>query len=359
MMGGQASHRFIGFFVVASLAYILVTACRTTEQVGDATTEPLSDPMADAADSLPDTDDIHIDDAAHEEDIDVVSDACIPTCPEWKECGEDGCGGSCGECEPENGCSRIGVCVPYECATDVLVPEGEFVMGADVDEGYLDEQPEHIVWISEFFVSTCEITNWQWRACVEDGSCAEPWDFSSQDRTEYYLSEAYRDFPVIWIEWEKATAFCEWAGGRLPTEAEWEKAARGGCELEGDVSLCDDPEDERRFPWGNDMPTCEHMNLESCIGDTDRVGSYPDGASPYGVLDLLGNVSEWVFDYYSETYYRDGGPPWSDPVGPDSAYYRVIRGGNYWDIPMTANNTYRATLIYNQPSGAAGLRCVY
>ena len=127
------------------------------------------------------------------------------------------------------------------------------------------------------------------------------------------------DHPVVYVSWEDAQAFCHWAGVRLPTEAEWEKAARGPATGSGAGRI---------YPWGNDAPNVQRCNFNRNVGDTTPVGSYPAGASPAGVWDLAGNVWEWVADWYDEGYYA--GSPAQNPQGPNAGAYRVLRGGSWF-----------------------------
>lgn len=203
----------------------------------------------------------------------------------------------------------------------VFIPEGPFQMGCDSsndDECNERLLPLHTVHLGAYYIDRHEVTNGQYRACVEVGQCTTPPTLVSAKRYSYFEDADYNNYPVITI-WEQARDYCEWKGKRLPTEAEWEKAARGDQVI-------------RVFPWGNEKPTCELVNGvvdgEPCVGDTTEVGSYPAGASPYGVMDMAGNMWEWVNDWYAEDYY--GVSPTNDPQGPETGTHRVTRGGGFW-----------------------------
>ena len=146
--------------------------------------------------------------------------------------------------------------------------------------------------------------------------CKEPTIRFSATRERYYDEPQgkFDNYPVIYVNWSMAQTYCEWAGRRLPTEAEWEKAARGT--------------DGRIYPWGNDPPNHDLVNYDGYFGDTLNVGRYPKGASPYGAVDMAGNVDEWVADWYSATYYQSS--PASNPTGPDSGEDKVLRGGDWF-----------------------------
>ncbi len=210
----------------------------------------------------------------------------------------------------------------------VTVPAGDFQMGCAPNDTYCDsdERPLHTVYLDAYDIDKYEVTNARYKACVDGGGCTAPWDRSSYTRTSYYGNATYDSYPVIYVDWNQAAAFCSWEGKRLPTEAEWEKAARGSS-------------DTRIYPWGDAQPDCTLANFictykeDYCVGDTSAVGSYPFGASPYGALDMAGNAWEWVSDWYQSDYYSSQAS-WSNPTGPASGSYRVLRSGSWtnpWD----------------------------
>jgi formylglycine-generating enzyme required for sulfatase activity len=199
---------------------------------------------------------------------------------------------------------------------EAFIPAGCFEMGDAFGEGYSEELPVHNICITGFYMDVHEVTNAEYKLCVDAGGCTAPSDNSSLTRTTYYGNAVYDDFPVLYVDWFKADAYCTWRGKRLPTEAEWEYAARGG--LSG-----------KRYPWG-DMITgtdANYMNSgDIWDNDTSPVESYaPNG---YGLYDMVGNVHEWVNDRYSAVYYSES--PVNDPQGPVNGTETVLRGGS-WD----------------------------
>ncbi len=214
----------------------------------------------------------------------------------------------------------------------VYVPAGEFIMGSD--EGDSDEQPVHTVYLDAFWIDKYEVTNSQYRKCMEAGACDVPSD------TTYYDNADYAEHPVVYVSWNDALAYCQWAGKRLPTEAEWEKAARGT--------------DGRTYPWGEGID-CDHAQYDECGGQTVPVGSRSKGASPYGALDMAGNVWEWVADWYDSGYYSQS--PGRNPPGPDSSEFRVLRGGSWDDVAHFGRGAYRAGSDPRLRGNFVGFRC--
>ncbi|MCI0519305.1 MAG: formylglycine-generating enzyme family protein [Chloroflexi bacterium] len=213
---------------------------------------------------------------------------------------------------------------------EIYIEAGNFQMGCDdtipLESCQRDELPLHRIYLDAYWIDQYEITNAQYAGCVESGSCAPPVFPYTRTRTDYYGASEYGDYPVTYLTWYQARQYCSWTGKRLPTEAEWEKAARG-------------IKTTRAYPWGDFEPDCTLLNYNFCQGDTAAAGSYPAGASQYGVMDMAGNVWEWVNDWYSEGYYAVS--PEANPAGPASGTHKVIRGGSWFHDGGAARLAYR------------------
>jgi formylglycine-generating enzyme required for sulfatase activity len=212
---------------------------------------------------------------------------------------------------------------------------------------FINQEPAHTVELSAYYMDIHEVTNALYAACVEAGVCEPPKDFSSATRSSYYGNPRYDNYPVLYVSWDMAQAYCQWRGGNLPTEAQWEKAARGT--------------DDRFYPWGSGLD-CDHANFGSetkmcAVDDTTEVGSYPMGASPYGLLDMAGNVWEWVLDWYDANYYEIMAA--FDPLGPGSGAERAIRGGSWQHGPASVQTTRRGGLEPDYQLDRFGFRCAY
>ncbi len=191
----------------------------------------------------------------------------------------------------------------------VYIPAGSFIMG-DNAKPNLKEYPEHVVYLDAFWMDKYEVSNAMYARCVSDGACFEP----VPRLNPYYGKWAYRNLPVVYVNWYAAERYCAWAGRRLPTEAEWEKAARGA--------------DVRPYPWGDARPNPRLANFsETLFLEALPVSRYPLGASPYGVLNMAGNVREWVADWFDSRYYFVS--PRDNPTGPETGVERSLRGGAY------------------------------
>jgi formylglycine-generating enzyme required for sulfatase activity len=225
----------------------------------------------------------------------------------------------------------------------LLVPAGEFLMGSNF--GGIEEQPEHTVFLSAFYIDAYEVTNSRYAQCVGEGACDPPGQLNSATRSSYYDNPEFADFPVVMVTWNMAQDYCSWRGASLPTEAQWEKAARGT--------------DFRIFPWEGEEADCSLANFwnnePSCPRDTAAVGSYPTGISPYGLFDMAGNIWEWVSDFFSPNYYASS--PAENPAGPGESEYRVVRGGSFSGGIGQIRVTTRGRNLPDNGYNYVGFRC--
>ena len=237
----------------------------------------------------------------------------------------------------------------------VHVPAGGFEMGST--DGESIELPVHTVYMNAFWIDQTEVTNAMYAQCVTAGACDPPSNNTSSTRISYYANPEYSDYPVIYVSWNDAETYCKWVGAYLPTEAQWEKAARGT--------------DSRTYPWG-DQFSCKNGNFDDekqidssvvpggpdCDGyvDTAPVGTYPDGVSPYGALDMAGSVWEWAADWYDAGYYSIS--PKETPQGPSSGEGRVLRGGSWSNIGKGLRSANRNWNFPEIEADTIGFRCV-
>ena len=221
---------------------------------------------------------------------------------------------------------------PTDSMPQVYIPAGTFRMGGMDVRRALNEIPEHDVTLDAFWMDQLEVTNAMYGLCVRAGGCTLPQQLKSQRRPEYFEDPEFKDYPVIYVTWGQARTYCEWAGRRLPTEAEWERAGRG--------------DDFRTFPWGEDKANGLLANFNMLVGDTSRVGTYPAGASPFGVLDMAGNVAEWINDFYTFDY-SNALENTLNPTGPltSAGLNRVVRGGTLGDAEINIRVSKRSSVL--------------
>jgi formylglycine-generating enzyme required for sulfatase activity len=229
---------------------------------------------------------------------------------------------------------------PEDLTPMVLIPAGEFTMGSTPREGLADETPQRRIILDAFYIDKYEMTVGRFSKFLQAAGADVPeyWNVANLDTDAEY--------PVVGVDWDQAQAYCKWAGKRLPTEAEWEKAARGG--------------DGRRYPWGNEGPTPQYANFGK--GGTfgyskslAKVGSFESGKSPYGVYDMIGNVWEWVADWYDKGYYQSA--PEKNPRGPEKGEFKVIRGGSWAKVPLVVRAAGRNRAAPSSQTTSIGFRC--
>ena len=219
-----------------------------------------------------------------------------------------------------------------------LVPAGEFIMGSAT--GDADEQPVRRIYMDTFSMDRYQVSVGQYAKFLESTSQAAPPDWSIMNKSRH------QNRPVVNVDWADAAAYCTWAGKRLPTEAEWEKAARGA--------------DGRTYPWGNELPRGFHANMKkekwSDHYVLSPVGMYEEGKSPYGIYDMAGNVWEWISDWYDADYYTTG--PSKNPTGPPKGQAKVIRGGSWGSGAKDLRSSDRDSHLPSARGMGTGFRCV-
>jgi formylglycine-generating enzyme required for sulfatase activity len=230
-------------------------------------------------------------------------------------------------------------------------------------KGWFDaSSPRHEVWLDEFWIDRLQVTNADFERFVkatghvtlgeqenkgavrrvQDGK----WGWFFVDGATWRTpqgpdSTTQPSHPVLQVNWHDAVAYCRWAGKQLPTEAQWEKAARGT--------------DERMYAWGSNWDNASHSNSDKRIAATTPVGQYPSGASPYGALDMTGNVWEWTQDWYSPTYYAHSEK--RNPTGPESGKSRVLRGASWHHSSVISLAAFRITQPASSRTNLMGIRC--
>jgi formylglycine-generating enzyme required for sulfatase activity len=256
-----------------------------------------------------------------------------------------------GQIEVTQSCTEVGqTCVSQvDGMVLVCVPEGDFVMGSVSyydPNAHQDEKPRHTIFLDAFWIDQTEVTKGMYAMYV----------FTRYYRSHFKSIGALargNDYPAVDMSWNDANEYCEWVGRQLPSEAQWEKAARGT--------------DERIYPWGNEIPNCTLANYRECGMKPMLVGRLPSGASPYGALDMAGNVKEWVLDQYEADYYT-----WfiskrwpSNPVASslDGNDTRVLRGGSWFNSMLNIRSSNREYSFdvddLSIPTGTVGFRCVF
>jgi formylglycine-generating enzyme required for sulfatase activity len=242
--------------------------------------------------------------------------------------------------EPPLGTSRTS---PVDGMVQVYVPSGSFLMGStdDFNEAELQEKPQHTVYLDGYWIDQTEVTQGMFKRCIASGTCPDV--VHDLEQNPNFTNPEYDNHPAIYVTWDQSKTYCERVGRRIPTEAEWEKAARGT--------------DGRLYPWGNTPPNGNQALFDKAINGTRAVGGYPDGISPYGALDMIGNVREWVADFYSEYYYGESAE--RNPQGPTEAKdnQHVLRGASWTDAVHYTHVAMRFHHVPWSPGDNRGFRC--
>jgi formylglycine-generating enzyme required for sulfatase activity len=239
----------------------------------------------------------------------------------------------------------------------LYVPEGIFRMGDDESE-QRDQQPSHLIRLDAYYIDETEVTNAAYAQCVDDGVCAPPDSPNATYHGSYYGNPAFDDYPVIFVSWFDADVFCTWRDGRLPSEAEWEKAA-GFEPIENVRTL---------YPWGDEfdgtlLNFCDKNcprdfndpTVDDGAQDTAVAGFYPDGRSHLGLLDMSGNVMEWVGDWYNRNTYSESAD--TNPLGPLEGDFKVMRGGSWLSAAPETKITARDSFDPLVSRANLGFRC--
>ena len=225
---------------------------------------------------------------------------------------------------------------PIDHMVSVYIPAGTFKMGVNGD-GRTDG-PRHNVTLDAFWINRTPVTNAMYALCVKAGGCNKP---IRKAINPHYYNSAYANHPVVYVTWFDAQKYCNWAGGQLPTEAQWERAASDNG--------------QHSYPWGGKNPDPSLANVNNFYSTTTKVASHPAGRSPFGVLDMGGDVREWVGDWYKSTYYKHS--PTDNPTGPAKGELKVLRGASWHDPIVYSRVSSRLSHAPGSAGENRGFRC--
>jgi formylglycine-generating enzyme required for sulfatase activity len=251
--------------------------------------------------------------------------------------------------EPATGADLSKTLTGKDGAPMVLIPAGEFLMGTSLSnrDGGRDEYPERRIFLDSFYIDAYEVTNGRYLEFIKATGHRVPEHPRDKKLTLWNgatVPDVFKAHPVVNVDWYDAAAYCAWVGRRLPTEAEWERVARGTT--------------GRRFPWGDTEPTrtlANYLNQWRDGAGLEPVGSHPQGASPEGVQDLQGNVWEWVADWYDARYYEKG--PSRNPTGPAEGARKMIRGSGWESEAPLLRSAHRLSSDPTNRNHSLGFRC--
>jgi formylglycine-generating enzyme required for sulfatase activity len=243
--------------------------------------------------------------------------------------------------QPPKGATQIS---PIDHMVLIYIPAGTFLQGTKLNPNFppTSENPQRKVYLDGFWIDKTLVTNAMYRSCMTAGQCDKI--INNDLENNNFTAGGALDLPVVYVTWYNAQKYCNWVGGSLPTEAQWEKAARGS-------------KDDRTYPWGDNDPNPSMLNFNNLLGSTTISGSYPTGASPYGVLDMAGNVRQWVADWYQSDYYTVA--PDKNPPGPAMGTKKVLKGGGFNDPANYVRISSRLAHPPSSPGSNRGFRCVH
>ena len=243
--------------------------------------------------------------------------------------------------QPKKGATQIS---PIDHMVQIYIPAGTFSQGSKQDPRYppTSENPQRMVYLDGFWIDMTLVTNRMYRSCMAANQCDAI--INNDTENQNFTSGGALDLPAVYVTWFNAQKYCNWIGGSLPTEAQWEKAARGSGEA-------------RIYPWGNQDPNPSMLNFNNLLGITTISGSYPTGASPYGVLDMAGNVRQWVADWFQSDYYTVA--PDRNPPGPATGTTKVLKGGGWNDPAKYVRISSRLEHPPSSPGSNRGFRCAH